>query len=103
MSLTKLPLGRNNSVMTSLFPPRESFVGTSRDGKLANLFYGVGTAETSEDKDILQPFLRPETGLMGEEATEAMATDQPDTSSTVQTSTSYRSTALHINKNWLMY
>jgi hypothetical protein len=26
MSLTKLPLGRNNSVMTSLFPPRESLV-----------------------------------------------------------------------------
>jgi hypothetical protein len=33
MSLTKLPLGRNNSVRTSLFPPRESLV--------ANLFYGV--------------------------------------------------------------
>ncbi len=32
MSLTKLPLGRNNSVMTSLFPPRESLVGTSRLG-----------------------------------------------------------------------
>ncbi len=29
MSLTKLPLGRNNSVMTSLFPPRESLVVTS--------------------------------------------------------------------------
>jgi hypothetical protein len=28
MSLTKLPLGRNNSVMTSLFPPRESLVVT---------------------------------------------------------------------------
>jgi hypothetical protein len=26
MPLTKLPLGRNNSVMTSLFPPRESLV-----------------------------------------------------------------------------
>ncbi len=26
MSLTKLPLGRNNSVMTSLFPPRESLL-----------------------------------------------------------------------------
>ncbi len=26
MSLTKLPLGRNNSVMTSLFPPWESLV-----------------------------------------------------------------------------
>jgi hypothetical protein len=32
MSLTKLPLGRNNSVMTSLFPPRESLVVTSRVG-----------------------------------------------------------------------
>jgi hypothetical protein len=32
MSLTKLPLGRNNSVMTSLFPPRESLVVTSRRG-----------------------------------------------------------------------
>jgi hypothetical protein len=44
MSLTKLPLGRNNSVMTSLFPPRESLVVTSRlgtGGKIANLFYGV--------------------------------------------------------------
>jgi hypothetical protein len=32
MSLTKLPLGRNNSVMTSLFPPNESLVVTSRLG-----------------------------------------------------------------------
>ncbi len=32
MSLTKLPLGRNNSVMSSLFPPRESLVVTSRLG-----------------------------------------------------------------------
>jgi hypothetical protein len=32
MSLTKLLLGRNNSVMTSLFPPRESLVVTSRLG-----------------------------------------------------------------------
>ncbi len=32
MSPTKLPLGRNNSVMTSLFPPRESLVVTSRLG-----------------------------------------------------------------------
>jgi hypothetical protein len=40
LSLTKLPLGRNNSVIMSLFPPRESLVVTSRlgDGKLANLF-----------------------------------------------------------------
>ncbi len=32
MSLTKLPLGRTNSVMTSLFPPRESLVMTSQLG-----------------------------------------------------------------------
>ncbi len=32
MSLTKLPLGRNNSVLTSLFPPRESLIVTSRLG-----------------------------------------------------------------------
>ncbi len=32
MSLTKLPLDRTNSVMTSLFPPRESLVVTSRLG-----------------------------------------------------------------------
>jgi hypothetical protein len=32
MSLTKLPRGRNNSVMTSLFPPRESLLVTSRLG-----------------------------------------------------------------------
>ncbi len=32
MSLTKLPLGRNNSVMTSLFTARESLVVTSRLG-----------------------------------------------------------------------
>ncbi len=32
MSLTKLPLGRNTSVMTSLFPPRESMAVTSRLG-----------------------------------------------------------------------
>ncbi len=34
MSLTKLPLRRNNSVITSLFPPRESLVVTSRLGKV---------------------------------------------------------------------
>jgi hypothetical protein len=43
MSLTKLPLGRNNSVMTSLFPPRESLVMTSRlgTGNSRTFFYGV--------------------------------------------------------------
>jgi hypothetical protein len=43
MSLTKLPLGRNNSVMTSLFPPRESLVVTSRlgTGNSRSFFYGV--------------------------------------------------------------
>ncbi len=44
MSLTKLRLGRNNSVMTSLFPPRESLVVTSRlgTGNSRTFFYGVG-------------------------------------------------------------
>jgi hypothetical protein len=43
MSLTKLRLGRNNSVMTLLFPPRESLVVTSRlgTGKSQTFFYGV--------------------------------------------------------------
>jgi hypothetical protein len=43
MSLTKLPLGRNNSVMTSLFPPRESLVVTSRLGteNFRTFFYGA--------------------------------------------------------------
>ncbi len=43
MSLTKLPLGRNNSVMTSLFPPRESLVMTSRlgTGHSRTFFYSV--------------------------------------------------------------
>ncbi len=43
MSLTKLPLGRNNSVMTSLFLPRESLVVTSRlgTGNWRTFFYGV--------------------------------------------------------------
>jgi hypothetical protein len=43
MSLTKLPLGRNNSVMTSLFPPRESLVVTSwlETGNSRTFFYGV--------------------------------------------------------------
>jgi hypothetical protein len=45
MSLTKLSLGRNNSVMTSLFPPRESLVVTLTSrlgtGNLRTFFYGV--------------------------------------------------------------
>ncbi len=43
MSLTKIPLGRNNSVMTSLFPPRESLVVTSRlgTGNSRTFFYGA--------------------------------------------------------------
>ncbi len=43
MSLTKPPLGRKNSVMTSLFPPRESLVVTSRlgTGNSRTFFYGV--------------------------------------------------------------
>ena len=39
MSLTKLPLGRNNSVMTSLFPPRESLVVTSLLGTGNSRFF----------------------------------------------------------------
>jgi hypothetical protein len=48
MSLTKLPpLGRNNSVMTSLFPPRESLVVTSRlgTGNSRIFFYGVSSGK----------------------------------------------------------
>jgi hypothetical protein len=43
MSLNKLPLGRNNSVMTSLLPPRESLVVTSRlgMGNSRTFFYGA--------------------------------------------------------------
>jgi hypothetical protein len=48
MSITKLPLSRNNSVKTSLFPPRESLVLTSRLGTgnsraffLRSLFKGL--------------------------------------------------------------
>ncbi len=46
MSLTKLPLGRNYSVMTSLFSPRESLVVTSRlgTGNTRSFFYGVEAA-----------------------------------------------------------
>jgi hypothetical protein len=46
MSLTKLPQGRNNSVMTSLFPPMESLVVTSRlgTGNSRSFFYGVSTS-----------------------------------------------------------
>jgi hypothetical protein len=49
MSLTKLPLGRNNSVMTSLFPPRESLEVTSRlgTGNSRPFFYGVSIQITS--------------------------------------------------------
>ncbi len=45
MSLTKLPLGRNISVMTSLFPPRESLVVSSRleTRTSRTFFYGVLT------------------------------------------------------------
>jgi hypothetical protein len=52
MSLTKLPLGRNNSVMTSLFPPWESLVVTSRlgTGNSRTFFYGVWTHGSMEAK-----------------------------------------------------
>ncbi len=58
MSLTKLPLGRNNSVMASLFPPRESLVVTSRlgTGNSRTFFYGVYTSGQGY-KDILIPHL----------------------------------------------
>jgi hypothetical protein len=48
MSLTKLPLGRNDSVMTSLFPPKESLVVTSRlgTGNSRTFFYGVASNRT---------------------------------------------------------
>jgi hypothetical protein len=43
MSLTKLRLGRNKLVMTSLISPRESFVVTSRlgTGNSRTFFYGL--------------------------------------------------------------
>ncbi len=47
MTLTKLSLGVNNDVITELFLPRArgSLVSDipAGDGKLVNLFYGVGT------------------------------------------------------------
>ncbi len=47
MSLTKLPLGRNNSVMTTLFPPWFSLVVTSRlgTGNSWTFFYGVSSKQ----------------------------------------------------------
>ncbi len=50
MSLTKLPMGRNNSVMTSLSPPRESLVVTSRlgTGNSGTFFYGVHKTGTTK-------------------------------------------------------
>jgi hypothetical protein len=43
MSQTKLPLSRNNAVMTSLFPPSESLVVKSRlgTGNSQTFFYGA--------------------------------------------------------------
>jgi hypothetical protein len=53
MSQTKLPLGRNISVMTSLFPPRESLVVTSRlgAGNSRTFFYGVQYSYKEEEKN----------------------------------------------------
>jgi hypothetical protein len=50
ISLTKLPLGRNNSVMMSLFPPRESLVVTSRlgTGNSRTFFLRCGSFERCE-------------------------------------------------------
>ncbi len=57
MSLTKVLLARNNSVMTSLFPPRESLVVTSRWGRETRepFFYG---ADTVNDCFIMQNEIR---------------------------------------------
>jgi hypothetical protein len=55
MSLTKLLLGSNNSVMTSLFAPRESLVVTSRlgTGNSRTFFYGVwGEVFTNDPLDV---------------------------------------------------
>ncbi len=58
MSLTKLPLGRNNSVMTSLFPPRprESLVVTSRlgTGNSRTFFLRCNLVTVSQSKLSLQ-------------------------------------------------
>jgi hypothetical protein len=53
MSLTKLSLGKNNSVMTSLFQPRESLVVTSRlgTGNSRTFFYGVGRDHEGENAE----------------------------------------------------
>jgi hypothetical protein len=55
MSQTKLPLGRNNSVMTSLFPPRESLVVTSRlgTGNSPTFFYGVNALSAGANTTTL--------------------------------------------------
>ncbi len=62
MSRTKLPLDRNNSVLTSFFPPRESLVVTSRlgTGNSRTFFYGVFTIFCTNDvyADILTRILR---------------------------------------------
>jgi hypothetical protein len=47
MSLTKVPLGRNNSVMTSLFPLRESLVVTSLLGTGNSRTYFLRCMHTS--------------------------------------------------------
>jgi hypothetical protein len=54
MSLTKLPLGRNNSVMTSLFPPRESLIVTSRlgTGNSRTFFYGEQPAPSLSSLEL---------------------------------------------------
>ncbi len=43
MSLTKFSLGGNNSIITSLFLPRESLVSDipAGDGNIEKLFYGA--------------------------------------------------------------
>ncbi len=47
---TKLSLGGNNDVITELFLPRGSLVSDipAGDGKLVNLFYGVGVENEAQ-------------------------------------------------------
>ncbi len=64
---------------------------------------GPNIEAMAEDQPDTTSTVRTSTSYRSTALQEAMATDQPDTTSTVQTSTSYRSTALQINKNRLMY
>ncbi len=52
MSLTKLRLGRNNSFMTSLFPPRESLVVTFRLGTGNSRTFFLRCMDANDSMDI---------------------------------------------------